>query len=45
VQHLLLVGTEAGRAARWFDPHPPLTERIRRIYGRALGPLPLAPTP
>ena len=45
VQHLLLVGTEAGRAARWFDPHPPLTERIRRIYGRTLGPLPLAPTP
>lgn len=42
VQHMLLVANEDGRVAGWFDSHPPLTERIRRIYGRNLGPLPLA---
>nr|WP_236589373.1 M48 family metalloprotease [Ramlibacter aurantiacus] len=41
VQHMLLVGTEAGALAAWFDPHPPLKERIRRIYGRHMPPLPL----
>ncbi|MBT9466793.1 M48 family metalloprotease [Hydrogenophaga sp.] len=41
VQHMLLVANESGKVAGWFDSHPPLTERIRRIYGRSLGPLPL----
>ncbi len=41
VQHMLLVANESGKVAGWFDSHPPLTERIRRIYGRHLGPLPL----
>lgn len=41
VQHLLLVGTESGRVAGWFDSHPPLDERVRRIYGRRMPPLPL----
>jgi heat shock protein HtpX len=36
------VGNEAGRLAHWLDSHPPLTERVRRIYGRSMGPLPLA---
>jgi Zn-dependent protease with chaperone function len=39
-QHLLLVGATAGRA-NWFDAHPPLELRIRRIYGRSMAPLPL----
>ena len=30
VQHMLLVG--ASTEARWFASHPPLAERIRRIY-------------
>ncbi len=41
LQHLLLVGTGSGAVARRFDSHPPLAERVRRIYGRAMGPLPL----
>jgi len=41
VQHMLLVANESGKVAGWFDSHPPLPERIRRIYGRNLGPLPL----
>jgi heat shock protein HtpX len=40
-QHLLLVGGTAGGAS-WFDAHPPLELRIRRIYGRWMAPLPLA---
>ncbi len=43
VQHMLLVGTEEGRLAHWFDSHPPLEERVRRIYGRRMAPLPLNP--
>lgn len=35
VQHMLLVnGASAGTP--WFDTHLPLTERIRRIYGRPM---------
>ncbi len=34
VQHMLLVGPYA--KAHWFDSHPPLAERIRRIYGRPM---------
>lgn len=41
LQHLLLVGTEAGGVAHWFHSHPPLAERVRRIYGRRMAPLPL----
>ncbi|MFI5447642.1 M48 family metalloprotease [Polaromonas sp. UC242_47] len=34
VQHMLLVGPQA--RAHWMDSHPPLAERIRRIYGRSM---------
>jgi heat shock protein HtpX len=34
VQHMLLAGS--ARQARWLDSHPPLVERIRRIYGRTM---------
>jgi len=40
LHHLLLV-SDGGRGARWFDAHPPLAERVRRIYGRPMPPLPL----
>lgn len=33
VQHMLLVGNEPGAVAGWFDSHPSLRERVRRIYG------------
>ena len=36
VQHMLLVGSEQGR---WLATHPPIAERIRRIYGRTMGAL------
>ncbi|MCB2018056.1 MAG: M48 family metalloprotease [Hydrogenophaga sp.] len=45
VQHLLLVGTEDGRMAHWFDAHPPIEERVRRIYGRRMQSLPLTDSP
>ena len=40
------MGWVAGHAlqaavAHWLDSHPTLEQRIRRIYGRPLGPLPL----
>ena len=34
VKHMLLIGPDGG--AHWFDSHPPLAERIRRIYGRPM---------
>ncbi|HYW55754.1 MAG TPA: M48 family metalloprotease [Polaromonas sp.] len=37
VQHMLLVGRDA--KPHWFDSHPPLAERIRRIYGRPMSAL------
>ena len=43
VQHMLLVGQQAG--VHWLDSHPPLAERIRRIYGRAMPALAPAPLP
>jgi Zn-dependent protease with chaperone function len=43
VQHMLLVGQQAG--THWLDSHPPLAERIRRIYGRAMPALPPGPEP
>ena len=36
VQHMLLLGAEQGR---WLATHPPIAERIRRIYGRSMGAL------
>jgi len=42
VQHMLLVGNESGQVAHWLDSHPTLEQRIRRIYGRHMGALPLA---
>ena len=39
VQHMLLVN--AGNESRWFATHPPLAERIRRIYGRPMAALSL----
>lgn len=41
VQHMLLVCTESGKVAHWFDSHPTLPQRIRRIYGREMPALPL----
>lgn len=37
VQHMLLVG--ASPDAQWLATHPPLGERIRRIYGRPMAAL------
>lgn len=37
VQHMLLVG--ASNESRWFATHPPVAERIRRIYGRPMAAL------
>ncbi len=42
VQHMLLVANAGGKTEHWLDSHPPLALRIRRIYGRDMGPLPLA---
>jgi heat shock protein HtpX len=39
VQHMLLAA--GGDPDAMFATHPPLDERIRRIYGRSMGPLPL----
>ncbi len=39
VQHMLLVGNEPGTVAGWFDSHPALRERVRRIYGGERAPL------
>ena len=39
VQHMLLV--DGGLQERWFASHPPLAERIRRMYGRPMAALPL----
>jgi len=38
-QHLLLVEERAG--SDWLASHPPLQERIRRVYGRAMPALPV----
>jgi Zn-dependent protease with chaperone function len=37
VAHLLLSGMVSSR--RWFETHPPLRERVRRLYGRAMPPI------
>ena len=44
IQHMLLLGSEQ---SRWLATHPPIAERIRRIYGHTMGALEsreLAPT-
>ncbi|MCV0439649.1 MAG: M48 family metalloprotease [Hydrogenophaga sp.] len=43
VQHMLLVANQGtgSQTEHWLDSHPPLALRIRRIYGRDMGPLPL----
>ncbi len=42
VQHMLLVDVPGARAlAGWLTSHPTLAQRVRRIYGRTMGPLPL----
>ena len=46
LQHMLLVEASAqGPWADWLDSHPSLAQRVSRIYGRAMGPLPLAQHP
>jgi Zn-dependent protease with chaperone function len=42
VQHMLLISEHEDKVADWLDSHPTLEQRVRRIYGRAMGPLPLA---
>jgi heat shock protein HtpX len=42
VQHMLLVSA-ASTHERWLASHPPLAERIRRIYGRPMAALPARP--
>ena len=39
VQHMLLVSPADGAATHWLATHPPLSERIRRVYGRPMPPL------
>lgn len=42
VQHMLLAETpHSSRLEHWLDAHPPLQERIARIYGRPMRALPL----
>ena len=42
VQHMLLAETpHASRLEDWLESHPTVSERIRRIYGRDMRPLPL----
>ncbi|MDR2127953.1 MAG: M48 family metalloprotease [Burkholderiaceae bacterium] len=37
-RHLLLIDGFR-KTSRWFDSHPPLTERLRRLYGRNVQPI------
>jgi Zn-dependent protease with chaperone function len=42
VQHMLLVDVETvGFMARWLHTHPTLEERVQRLYGRRMLPLPV----
>jgi len=38
-----LVFSHSSRWTGWLSTHPPLRERLRRLYGRDLGPLPAQP--
>ena len=37
VSHFWLSADQSG--TRWFDSHPPLVDRVRRVYGRPLPPM------
>jgi Zn-dependent protease with chaperone function len=39
VQHMLLVSVADPTRSHWLATHPPLSERIRRVYGRPMPPL------
>ncbi|AMP02150.1 peptidase M48 family protein [Collimonas arenae] len=39
LSHLFLGSARPNLLDGWFATHPPLTERLRRIYGRSMGPL------
>lgn len=41
VQHMLLISEHEDKVTDWLDSHPTLEQRVRRLYGRAMGPLPL----
>ncbi|MFN3612425.1 hypothetical protein [Tepidimonas sp.] len=41
-QHLWLVSVQRRAWPLWFDPHPPLAQRIARLYGGTMPPLPLS---
>ena len=42
VQHMLLAETpDSSQLEHWLDAHPPLPERVRRIYGRPMPAMPL----
>lgn len=43
VSHFLLVSPSARQG--WFDTHPPLAQRIRRLYGRRMAPITPADAP
>ncbi|MNV61617.1 hypothetical protein D3C71_1541310 [compost metagenome] len=44
VQHMLLVDVGGGsRMERWLDTHPTLEDRVQRVYGRRMQPLPAVP--
>lgn len=44
VQHMLLVDLDgASRMERWLDTHPALEDRVQRVYGRRMQPLPVMP--
>lgn len=46
IAHLLLASPGRNGLGAWFASHPPVRERIRRLYGRTMPPLPLpAPLP
>lgn len=40
-----LVFSSSSRWSGWWATHPPLAERLRRLYGRDPGPLPAQPLP
>ena len=39
LSHLFLGSVRPNLLDGWFATHPPLTERLQRIYGRSMGPL------
>ncbi|HEY8605669.1 MAG TPA: M48 family metallopeptidase [Noviherbaspirillum sp.] len=47
LSHLFLGAPRPGLASRWLATHPPIEERLRRIYGRRVSPMdaPVLPPP